>query len=218
MSFHESEIYGEQEPDEEFSGLESSGFHDDEGNPVDVDSLHYDLDEDDTGLVWLKQLGPVDSNEVMVAIDEITDKYFTNVEGDLIWLMRQGRRPVEISRILRIPECEVVRLRRNCFRKIRVVYTYDYFRDKEAFLLHATTLLNLNEKQSRILRMFFNYHGLRPIAEAIGTRPSNIHRSLESVKTRLDNLLPEDSEFRPFLKCFQEFKYLHLNLARSPTI
>lgn len=197
--------------------LEDSGFHDDDGNPVDIDSLQYDTEghDEDTGLVWLKQLGPVDSTEVMLAIDEITDKYFTNVEGDLIWLMRQGRRPVEISRILRIPECEVVRLRRNCFRKIRVVYTYDYFLDKEAFLLHAAELLGLNEKQGRILRMFFGYHGLRPIAEAIGTRPSNIHRSLESIKTRLDNLLPEDSEFRPFLKCFQEFKYLHLNTSGS---
>jgi hypothetical protein len=211
---------------EHFEGLEgellfedNSGFHDDEGNHVELEALPPEPDgsEDSQGFVWLKQLGVVDSSEVMVAIDEITDNYFTNVEGNLIWLMRQGRRPVEISRILRIPECEVVRLRRNCFRKIRVVYTYDYFYDKQAFLIHAAELLRLNEKQFRILKMFFNYQGLRPIAEAIGTRPSNIHRSLESIKTRLDNLLPEDSEYRPFLRCFQEFKYLHLNTAERPS-
>lgn len=190
---------------------DTSELRDDQGQRCSVGEVaDPDWDPDDGGdFIHLAKLGSVDPVAVLEALDEITDRYLTDVEGDLLHLMRLGRRPVEISRILRIPECEVVRLRRNCFRKVLVIFTFDYHRDKRAFLCHARELLQLNDKQSRILTMFFDYYGLRPIAEAIGTRPSNVHRSLGAMHKRLDAALAPDSPYRPFLEGFTAFKYLN---------
>jgi len=173
-----------------------------------------DSDSDDSSFM-LSGLGDIDPEAMLRAIDEISDRYLSDMESDLIWLMRQGRRPVEISRILSIPECEVVRLRRNCFRKIRTVYLYDYHYDKAAFLSTVPRLLHLNAKQTRIFTMFFNYYGLRQIAETIGTRPSNIHRSLQMMRRKLQDLaaLSAMPPFDPFyLNAFHDFKYLCLTL------
>jgi hypothetical protein len=195
---------------------EGSGFHDEHGEDVAIESPQtgpWEEDEGD-GLITLSTLGAVNPGELLDALDEISDRYLSDVETNLLWLMRQGRRPVEISRILRIPECEVVRLRRNCFRKVRVIFTFDYYWDKTRFVAHAIDLLVLNEKQARILTMFFDYYGLRPIAEVIGTRPSNIHRSLEAIRKKLEEALPEGSEYRQYLGAFDQFKYLNV-LHRS---
>lgn len=194
------------------------GYDDEDDNECTVDSMVYDpeaeQDEDESFL--LRDLGGVDPAQVLSAIDGISEKYLSDIESDLVWLMRQGRRPVEISRILRIPECEVVRLRRNCFRKIRTVYLYDYHHNKEHFLVMSISLLNLNPKQERIFRMFFNYYGLRQIAETIGTRPSNIHRSLQMMRRKLRTIADADAKGDTFdhfyLNAFDDFKYLCLTL------
>lgn len=184
----------------------------------DEEGVTYDVDDDvdDTSGLLLSDLGGVDPASVLMAIDQISERYLSDLESDLVWLMRQGRRPVEISRILQIPECEVVRLRRNCFRKIRTVYLYDYHHDKAQFLSGAVTLLGLNQKQERIFSMFFNYYGLRQIAETIGTRPSNIHRSLQMMRRKLQAVANEnvaDPQFDHFyLQAFDDFKYLCLTL------
>jgi len=145
------------------------------------------------------------------SIDTISEKYLTSVEANLIYLMKLNRRPVEISRILKIPECEVVRLRRNCFRKIRTIFLYEFDRDKKEFVTYVIELLSLNEKQQRILSMFFDYYGLRPIAEVIGTRPSNVHRSLESMKAKLLKRITVNSPDRFFVNAFDDFKYLNVS-------
>lgn len=173
------------------------------------------LDDDDETLS-LHDLGMVDPETVLEAIADISDRYLSDVEGDLIWLMRQGRRPVEISRILKVPECEIVRLRKNCFRKIRTVYRYDYMHDKAAFLENAVRDLGLNTKQARIFQMFFQYHGLRQIAETISTRPSNVHRSLEMMRRRLAGLYPAGHEYHFFIGAFRDFKYLCLTVRAEP--
>lgn len=201
-------------------------------SPVDVDfeddhelsqdgELVYDpesAEEDEPGFL-LSDLGDVEAAAVLSAIDEISERYLSDIETDLVWLMRQGRRPVEISRILRIPECEVVRLRRNCFRKIRTVYLYDYHHNKTNFLTMSTAILGLNPKQTRIFTMFFNYYGLRQIAETIGTRPSNIHRSLQMMRRKLQAVADADEHGIAFdhfyLNAFDDFKYLCLTL-RAP--
>lgn len=174
------------------------------------------VDEADDESFLLKDLGDVDPMEVLGAIDTICSQYLSDLESDLIWLMRQGRRPVEISRILRIPECEVVRLRRNCFRKIRTVYLYDYHHNKTNFLTMSIAMLDLNDKQKRIFTMFFNYYGLRQIAETIGTRPSNIHRSLQMMRRKLQAIADSDEHGIAFdhfyLNAFNDFKYLCLTL------
>lgn len=169
--------------------------------------------DEQSNFINLSGIGKVEPAQIFEALDEISAKYLTDIEGDLIDLMRKGRRPVEISRILKIPECEVVRLRRNCFRKIRVVFSYDYFRNKERFVNFTIEFLKLNEKQSRILTMFFDYYGLRPIAEVIGTRPSNIHRSLESIKAKLIERLDPSHEYYSFLDAFRDLKYLNLRIS-----
>jgi hypothetical protein len=192
-------------------------YEDDLESPVD-EGLVYDpnLIEEEDDSVLLSDLGGVDPTGVLLAIDDISEKYLSDIESDLIWLMLQGRRPVEISRILRIPECEVVRLRRNCFRKIRTVYLYDYHHDKQSFLTMSTALLDLNPKQKRIFTMFFNYYGLRQIAETIGTRPSNIHRSLQMMRRKLQAIAAADEFGLAFdhfyLNAFDDFKYLCLTL------
>lgn len=190
------------------SSAEGSGFEEFE-EPI-YDPLE---DEgDDEGFLILADVGGIDPDEVLYAIEEISDKYLSDLEADLIWLMRQGRRPVEISRILKIPECEVVRLRRNCFRKIRTVYLYDYHHDKRAFLRRVSDICLFSPKQTRVLQMFFGYYGLRQIAETIGSRPSNVHRSLEMMRKKIDAALTPDDPMRFFLGAFKDFKYLCLTL------
>lgn len=202
--------------------LAYSHFIEDEDDSAifDQEVLIYDpSSEEDESPFLLHDLGGVDLEVVMQAIDAICEKYLSDLESDLVWLMRQGRRPVEISRILRIPECEVVRLRRNCFRKIRTVYLYDYHHNKASFLAATIPLLGLNPKQARIYTMFFNYYGLRQIAQTIGTRPSNIHRSLQMMKRKLQQIAAGDTDEPTFdhfyLQAFEDFKYLCLTL-RSP--
>jgi hypothetical protein len=185
---------------------------------INEDSLVYDptLEEDAEGdpSILLRDLGDCDPGLVLQAIDTICERYLSDLESDLIWLMRHGRRPVEISRILRIPECEVVRLRKNCFRKIKTVYLYDFHHDKTAFITVMVPMLQLNPKQVRIFTMFFNYFGLRQIAETIGTRPSNIHRSLQMMRRKMQLLAAATPPpFDPFyLNAFDDFKYLCLTL------
>lgn len=191
-------------------------YDDEDDNELSEESLVYDpeSEHEDDALFLLQDLGDVDPARVLEAIDSICEQYLSDLESDLIWLMRQGRRPVEISRILHIPECEVVRLRRNCFRKIRTVYLYDHHHDKKQFLQKAVPLLGLNSKQVRIFTMFFNYYGLRQIAETIGTRPSNIHRSLQMMRRKLLAISADGSNgVDPFyLNAFDDFKYLCLTL------
>lgn len=172
-----------------------------------------DLLDEGTDSLSLKLLGTVDPVEVIAAIREISKRFLSTIEADLIYLMLESRRPVEISRILRVPECEVVRLRKNCFKKIRIVYQYDYKHDKAAFLAAVRPLLGLTPKQDRILEMFYDYYGLRQIAETIGTRPSNVHRSLRTMRAKIDAVLPPDSPHRVYLGAFQDFKYLGLALG-----
>lgn len=196
--------------------------YDFESEEIVDEALIYDPEaqeaEQDLGLS-LFDLGDVEPTSVITAMDSISEKYLSDLESDLVWLMRQGRRPVEISRILHIPECEVVRLRRNCFRKIRTVYLYDHHHDKAAFLETTIPLLGLNPKQARIYTMFFNYYGLRQIAETIGTRPSNIHRSLQMMRRKLQALADADGEAVSFdhfyLNAFNDFKYLCLTLRSA---
>jgi hypothetical protein len=173
-----------------------------------------DLSEPESPTLLLQDLGGVDPAEVLEALDEISDRYLSDIESDLIYLMQLGRRPVEISRILEIPECEVVRLRRNCFRKIRTVYLYDYHHDKTVFLETTVPLLKLNNKQARTYVMFFNYFGLRQIAETIGTRTSNVHRSLQMMRGKLEaiSIEPEPPFDAFYLNAFNDFKYLGLTL------
>lgn len=186
------------------------------------EALVYLPPEEDEGnpSLLLQGIGDIDPYALIASIDEISERYLSDIEGDLVWLMRQGRRPVEISRILNIPECEVVRLRRNCFRKIRTVYLYDYHHDKTTFLTLATALLSLNQKQERIFRMFFGYYGLRQIAETIGTRPSNIHRSIQMMRRKLQAIAATDENGLAFdhfyLNAFDDFKYLCLTLKPAP--
>ncbi len=177
----------------------------------------YELDEnlgeeEDTNFLKLEGLGDVDPIKVLECVQEISDQYLSDLEGDLVDLMMKGRRPVEIARILRIPECEVVRLRKNIFRKIKTVYFYQYHHNKNDFIEYAVETLELNKKQARILTMFFDYSGLRPIAEAIGTRPSNVHRSLESIRTKLEEIMKPLDKFYPFLNAFKDLKYLNLKI------
>lgn len=193
----------------------------DSWDEVDETRLVYDPtvddDQDDDPGLLLRDLGDVDPTTVLLAIDTICERYLSDLESDLVWLMRHGRRPVEISRILRIPECEVVRLRKNCFRKIKTVYLYDFHHDKAQFFQRMIPLLQLNPKQMRIFTMFFNYFGLRQIAETIGTRPSNIHRSLQMMRRKMQELAQADpAPFDVFyLNAFDDFKYLCLTLRAS---
>jgi hypothetical protein len=187
---------------------------------LDADLIYDpDTDAEDHSQALLSGLGDVDSLQVIEVLNKITERYLSDIESNLIWLMLKGRRPVEISRILHIPECEVVRLRRNCFRKIRTVYLYDFHHDKAEFLASTTALLALNPKQERIFTMFFNYYGLRQIAETIGTRPSNIHRSLQMMRRKLQAIAEGDPEGQAFdhfyLNAFKDFKYLCLKV-RGP--
>lgn len=199
--------------------LAYSNWDDEDDFPLEPETLVYDpdaADEDEDDNFLLRDLGDVDPTKVLASIDSICEQYLSDLESDLVWLMRQGRRPVEISRILRIPECEVVRLRRNCFRKIRTVYLYDHHHNKAQFLATVIPLLGLNAKQGRIFTMFFNYYGLRQIAETIGTRPSNIHRSLQMMRRKLQTIAATDAESPAFdhffLNAFEDFKYLCLTL------
>jgi hypothetical protein len=179
----------------------------------------YDPDEEspeDDNLLSLTSLGDVDPENVLAAITSICDAYLSDIENDFIWLMREGRRPVEISRILRIAECEVVRLRRNCFRKIKTVYLYDFHHDKQAFFRDVIPMLELKPKQVRIFSMFYSYYGLRQIAETISTTPGNVHRSLQMMRRKMEALLPSESPHRFYLQAFNDFKYLCLALKANP--
>lgn len=186
---------------------------------TDWDEPSYDPGEDseeDDSLLSLTSLGNVDPERVLASITEICDAYLSDTENDFIWLMREGRRPVEISRILHIAECEVVRLRRNCFRKIKTVYLYDYHHDKHAFFRDVIPLLDLNAKQVRIFTMFYGYYGLRQIAETISTTPGNVHRALQTMRRKMESLLAPDSPHRFYLGAFEDFKYLCLALKANP--
>lgn len=169
-------------------------------------------DEEEQSFLSLALLGDVDPATVLQRIETICTTYLSDIEADLVWLMRDGRRPVEISRILQIPECEVVRLRKNCFRKIKTVYLYDYHHDKQTFFAETIPLLSLSPKQARVFTMYYSYFGLRQIAETIGTRPSNVHRSLQMMKRKMETLLPETSPHRFYLGAFHDFKYLCLTM------
>lgn len=160
--------------------------------------------------MFITDFGNIDVSESCQSILDISDKFFTNLEADLVFLLKDGRRSVEISKILQIPECEVIRLRRNTFRKLRILYLYEKHLDKQKFVDRVLTLIKMNDKQQRIFTMFFNFYGLRQIAEAIGSRPSNVHRSLSLIKDRIEEVIPADDPDRVFLNAFRDFKYLRL--------
>lgn len=195
--------------DDPFIGLDDTEWDEPSYDPEEES-------EDDDGLLSLTALGDVEPEHVLAAVTTICDTYLSDVENDFIWLMREGRRPVEISRILHVAECEVVRLRRNCFRKIRTVYLYDYHHDKQAFFREVIPLLELNAKQVRIFTMFYSYYGLRQIAETISTTPGNVHRSLQMMRRKMESLLPAGSPHRFYLGAFEDFKYLCLALRANP--
>ena len=176
------------------------------------DELEEDeIDPEDDGTLFLKELGTrKDPAEVLAVVEEIAKKHLTSQEGDLLWLLMQGRRQAEVAQVLKISEAKVVAVKKALFRKIRVVYTYSYHHDKAAFLEEARKVLSLDSHQDRVLTLFFKYNNLQQIADSLGTLSSNVFRTLSILRKHLDKALPEDSPHRFFLNGFKDLTRLRL--------
>lgn len=146
-------------------------------------------------------------------LNEICEKYLTNEEHDLVYLLVNGRRNKEIAIILDLPPCEVIRLKKNIIRKIKTIYKYHYKLNYFDFFRFASLILN-KKQILYLIRYYRDFKRLREIAKEFKTQTSNIHRQLRTIASKLDKSVDPDSPLREFFGCFHDLPYLNIQEIR----
>ena len=141
----------------------------------------------------------------------ITNKYLPPVDTDFLYLILKGRRTKEISLLLGIVPCEVVRRRRILTRKIKMIYVYHYKLDYLPFLKFAAKTLYPDQFQCLILH-YLELMSLQKIATRMGIEPSTAKRWLTTIKAKLTAEIKHKGldELKVFLDSFSDLTYLNI--------
>jgi hypothetical protein len=146
------------------------------------------------------------SSETLMAL---AHKYLTEEETDFIYLVLHGRRTKEISMLLEVAPCEVVRRKKVLTRKIRVIYTYHYKYNYIEFIKFAAKVLYPDQLQCLILH-YVQLMSLQRIANHMGIQPSTAKRWLTNAKTALSEAMEDREDLKVFLDSFEELTYLNI--------
>ena len=136
-------------------------------------------------------------------------KYFLNpVEAEILFLCLKMRRNKDISLILNIQEPEVARFKSIIVKKCIIYKMFKYHFDIMQFHPLLVSLLNLNEKQSEILMHFFQFRSLSYIGDKVNSKSSNMHRSLNAIKQKVETFSKDIPELNMVLLFFKYSKYI----------
>jgi predicted DNA-binding protein (UPF0251 family) len=139
----------------------------------------------------------------------LSHKYLTDEDTDFIYLVLHGRRTKEISMLLNVAPCEVVRRRRVLTRKIRVIYTYHYKYNYIEFIKFASKVLYPDQLQCLILH-YVQLMSLQRIANHMGVQPSTAKRWLSNARAILEEAMEDRPELKIFLNSFEDLTYLNI--------
>lgn len=156
------------------------------------------------------------SQRVLLLLD-IAKRYFSVVEAEILFLFLKNRRNKDISLILGIQEPEVARFKKIIIKKAAIYYKFCYVIDISCYKEHVIQTLNLNDKQAEIFRNFLDFRSLSYIGTEVGSKSSNMHRSLNSIRRKIEEALPDHPEFKIVLDFFDSSKYIN-NSNKSFTI
>lgn len=149
-------------------------------------------------------------NKIQLLLD-IAKRYLHPIEAEILFLFLKSRRNKDISLILRIQEPEVARYKKIIIKKCIIYYKFCYCFNMSLYHKALTQLFNLNEKQSRILELFFEFRSLSYIGDQVGSKSSNMHRSLNSIKEKIEQALPEYPELQVVVDFFNYSRYVNNN-------
>jgi hypothetical protein len=139
----------------------------------------------------------------------LSTKYLTDEDTDFIYLVLRGRRTKEVSMLLDVAPCEVVRRKKVLTRKIRVIYTYHYKYNYIEFIKFAAKVLYPDQLQCLILH-YVQLMSLQRIANHMGIQPSTAKRWLTNSKAILAKAMEDRDELKIFLSSFEDLTYLNI--------
>jgi DNA-binding CsgD family transcriptional regulator len=167
-----------------------------------------DMEDDDFG-AFLAAADFSEKRQRVLLLLDIAKRYLHPIEAEVMFLLLKNRRNKDISLILNIQEPEVVRYKRLIIKKTIIFNMFCYTIDISQYHGYVTELLQLNEKQSDILKLFLQFRSLSYISEQIQSKSSNMHRSLNSIREKLQELLPKHPELEPVLKFYEYSRYIN---------
>ena len=166
--------------------------------------------EDEVNKTFFEELeNEMDNSQKILLLQDIAKRYFSKIEAEVTFLLLKNRRNKDISMILGIQEPEVARFKKLVIRKAAIYYRFKYQNDVEKYKEPLTQILELNEKQADILSNFLNFRSLSYIGNTVGSKSSNMHRSLNAIKNRLLKVIDEHPEFNIILEFFEASKYIN---------
>lgn len=140
---------------------------------------------------------------------DIAKKYLSHNEMDILFLFLRNRRNKAISTILDIPEPEIARYKNLIIRKCSTYYKYKYELNMNVYLEFCKEVFKLNDKQAKIFELFLDFRSLADIAEEIGSKPSNMHRSLKSLRQKIEIAVIEFPSLQHVLDFYQDSRYIN---------
>lgn len=173
--------------------------------PSDIGTLFVDnqevflSDEDDYLL---------DKEQKLYCLLDIAKHFLNPIEAEILFLILKMRRNKDISIILNIQEPEVARFKSIIVKKCIIYRMFKYQFDILQFHPVLVDLLGLNEKQSQILYHFFQFRSLSYIGEQVNSKSSNMHRSLNAIRSKVEVLSKDIPELTMVLLFFKYSKYI----------
>lgn len=150
-----------------------------------------------------------EKEEQSQTLADLAKHYLNQVEAEICFLYLKQRRNKDISFILGIQEPEVARYKSSIVRKLKVYYKYKIEIEIKSFIPFICQVCELNLKQRAILKAFFEFRSLSYIGQQNGSKGSNMHRSLNTIKQRIQENVKKYPVLQIPLDFWKESRYVN---------
>ena len=174
--------------------------------PVESDFKFFDEPED--VILTAEEDFLLEKEQRLYCLLDIASRFLNTVEAEILFLCLKMRRNKDISLILNIQEPEVARFKAIIVKKCIIYRMFKYQFDILQFHPLLVSMLDLNDKQSQILYHFFEFRSLSYIGDQVNSKSSNMHRSLNAIKQKVEAKLKEIPELQMVLLFFNYSKYI----------
>lgn len=147
---------------------------------------------------------------VLLLLD-IAKRYLHPIEAEVLFLFMRNRRNKDISLILNIQEPEVARYKRLVIKKCMIFGLFYYTIHISQYAEYVAELISLNDKQLEIFKLFLQFRSLSYISDHIQSKSSNMHRSLNSIKQKVEEILPKHPELQVIVDFYNYSRYINNN-------
>ena len=144
-------------------------------------------------------------------LSTISETYLTPSEQEFIMLTLNERRTKEISELLDLLPCEVVRRRKVITKKIKAIYTYHYKLNYVEFLRFAVNVLT-EDKFKCLIMYYVEMKSLKDISQILNTQSFKVLRKLHAAKDTLDQFMEEEPFLKEYSNWFLDLRHINIKV------